>query len=114
MTNADDLVRVADILKKLDAEGVCGWYPSEREIQVKPETLRRLFPGSEYIVENKQGWEPYIGVSVKYNGVTFLALVTRERWDELLTKRTLSDEIVDYVRKMDDLTQQAEQEAREC
>ena len=43
-----------------------------------------------------------------YEGVKFFTLVSRQLWDEILSKRTLADEIVEFARKMDQLSAEAD------
>lgn len=104
----DNLVFIANILKRLDDEGIYGYYPAGREIQMKPKVLHRLFPGAEFAIEEDAAWEGKVEVSTKYEGVKFFTLVSREHWDEILSKKTLADEIVEFARKMDQLSAEAD------
>ena len=108
MTTRDDLVRIAGILKKIDDEGIYGYYPAGREIQMTPEVLHRLFPGAEFAIKEDAAWEGKVEVSTKYEGVKFFTLVSRQLWDEILSKKTLADEIVEFARKMDQLSAEAD------
>ena len=108
MTTRDDLVRIAGILKKFDDEGIYGYYPARREIQMTPEALHRLFPGAEFAIKEDAAWEGKVEVSTMYEGVKFFTLVSRQLWDEILSKRTLADEIVEFARKMDQLSAEAD------
>lgn len=104
----DNLVFIANILKRLNDEGIYGYYPAGREIQMTPEVLHRLFPGAEFAIEEDAAWEGKVEVSTKYEGVKFFTLVSREHWDEILSKKTLADEIVEFARKMDQLSAEAD------
>lgn len=83
MVSKYELVGIAERLYEINAKDrVYAYYPSEKSIQMTPETLVRLFPDAEYVERRNGVCEDYMRYTVEFAGVEFMALCTPEELEK--------------------------------
>lgn len=84
MISKYELVGIAERLYKINREdGIYGYVPSDKLIQMPPEALVRLFPGEEFSERHSEHFNKGdVQYSAVFAGVKFMALCTPEELEK--------------------------------